>query len=148
MLKRCGSAPSSPFKIPGHSDPFLSDLFATANCRTNPERMQHPPHPNERIFVRQRSHPNGRIFESFAGSSSCRVLAVQCVVVSWSPPHWGTVEPVLLLIWVKEQCHHFHPNFLRTYLDIFGEGMEKDSGQGLHIKWNALAQSWMFSFSS
>ena len=40
-------------------------------------------------------------------------------------PHWGIVGPTELLYRVTEQCHHFHPNLVRGYLDIFGEGMEK-----------------------
>ena len=44
------------------------------------------------------------------------------------PSHWGIVGPTELLYGVKEQCHQFHPNLVRAYLDIFGEGMAKDFG--------------------
>ena len=44
----------------------------------------------------------------------------------------------------KRQCLQSHPNFIRGYLDIFGDGMGKDSGWGLHIMWKPLAQSWSF----
>ena len=59
-------------------------------------------------------------------------------------PHWGIAGPTELLYGVKVPSHHFPPNLVRGYLDIFEEGMEKDFGMGLHIEWNPVGQSWSF----
>ena len=49
---------------------------------------------------------------------------------------------------VTEHCHHFHPNLDMGYLDIFGEGMGKDSRLGLHMKGNPLSKVGGFNFQS